>query len=204
VAEFWRRWHISLTSWFRDYLYIPLGGSRRSKAITIRNIFIVFLISGLWHGADLNFIVWGGIHAIGFLPLLLLKKNRRHISEIVASEKQLPNIKELSQMVFTFTFVTIAWIFFKIHSFRQAIAYIKKIIVNSFQEPRQYLSIPQGITVLIYITPVIIADWYLRRDERLLKIPFKSRIFRWAFYLIIFLLAILNIEQKREFIYFRF
>src|ERR1700688_3586720 len=84
IAEFWRRWHISLTTWFRDYLYIPLGGSKKGKFITVRNVFIIFLVSGFWHGASWNFIVWGGIHAFGFLPILLLKRNRKYVNEVVA------------------------------------------------------------------------------------------------------------------------
>ena len=92
IAEFWRRWHISLSSWFRDYLYIPLGGSREGKYRAIRNTFIVFLLSGFWHGASWNFIAWGFIHACGFLPLLLLNSNRKHVNNVVAQDRKLPNL----------------------------------------------------------------------------------------------------------------
>jgi len=102
IAEFWRRWHISLSSWFRDYLYIPLGGSKKGKLIAVRNTFIIFLVSGFWHGANWNFIAWGGIHALGFMPLLLLNKNRRHVSYIVAEDRKVPNLREFLQMVYTF------------------------------------------------------------------------------------------------------
>jgi D-alanyl-lipoteichoic acid acyltransferase DltB (MBOAT superfamily) len=87
LAEFWRRWHISLSSWFRDYLYIPLGGSKSGLFKSIRNTFIIFLVSGFWHGASWNFIIWGLIHACGFLPLLMLQKNRKHVTDIVAQDR---------------------------------------------------------------------------------------------------------------------
>ncbi len=86
IAEFWRRWHISLTTWFRDYIYIPLGGSRTTKAKVIRNTFIIFLVSGFWHGANWTFIAWGAYHALLFLPLILLGKNRKY-TNVVASEE---------------------------------------------------------------------------------------------------------------------
>ena len=113
IAEFWRRWHISLSSWFRDYLYIPLGGSRNGKIKAIRNTFIIFLVSGFWHGANWNFIVWGFIHSLGFIPLLILNQNRNYVSDVVAQDRCLPNVKEVWQMLRTFMFVTFAWIFFR-------------------------------------------------------------------------------------------
>ncbi|WP_452227726.1 MBOAT family O-acyltransferase [Lacinutrix sp. MEBiC02404] len=122
IAEFWRRWHISLSTWFRDYLYIPLGGSRGTTWQNVRNVFIVFLVSGFWHGANWTFIVWGGIHAILFLPLLLLKSNRKH----VASTKI--NLQQLPMLVLTFVFVTFAWIFFRADSVEIAYTFIKEIL----------------------------------------------------------------------------
>ena len=123
IAEFWRRWHISLSTWFRDYLYIPLGGSRVKTSLKIRNTLIVFLVSGFWHGANWTFIVWGALHAIYFLPLLLLSKNRRNL-EIVASKKYLPTLTELIGMITTFSLVTFAWIFFRAESLAHAFTYI--------------------------------------------------------------------------------
>ncbi|QRM87781.1 MBOAT family protein [Lacinutrix sp. WUR7] len=122
IAEFWRRWHISLSTWFRDYLYIPLGGSRGTTWQNVRNVFIVFLVSGFWHGANWTFIVWGGIHAILFLPLLLLKSNRKHITSTKINLQQLP------MLVLTFVFVTFAWIFFRADSVEIAYTFIKEIL----------------------------------------------------------------------------
>ena len=130
IAEFWRRWHISLTSWFRDYLYIPLGGNRGTKYKVVRNTFIVFLVCGLWHGANWTFIAWGLINAIYFLPLLLLGKNRKNI-DTVAQGKILPSIKELFQMGITFALATLGWIFFRADSIGQAFAYIGNIFSKS-------------------------------------------------------------------------
>lgn len=107
IAEFWRRWHISLSSWFRDYIYIPLGGSRNGRLISIRNTFIIFILSGFWHGANWTFICWGLLHALYFLPLLLTNLNRNNLN-IAAQHRSLPTVKELAQMFFTFTLVSFA------------------------------------------------------------------------------------------------
>ncbi|SVC13370.1 uncharacterized protein METZ01_LOCUS266224, partial [marine metagenome] len=112
IAEFWRRWHISLSSWFRDYLYIPLGGSKGSKWRQIRNVFAIFIISGFWHGANWTFIIWGLLNAIYFLPLLLLNKNRNHLG-VVAEGKLFPSLKELYSIFLTFILTVLAWIFFR-------------------------------------------------------------------------------------------
>jgi alginate O-acetyltransferase complex protein AlgI len=169
IAEFWRRWHISLSSWFRDYLYIPLGGSKTGKWRSVRNVFIIFLVSGFWHGASWNFVVWGGIHACGFLPLLLFDRNRRHVSSIVAGNKRFPDGRELWQMISTFLFVTFAWIFFRIHDIRTAWDYVKRIFWGSLKQPAQYLSLPPAKFALVYIIIVLAADWYFRRNERVLR-----------------------------------
>mgnify|MGYP000188665107 CR=1 FL=1 len=118
IAEFWRRWHISLSTWFRDYLYIPLGGSRGATWMKVRNVFIIFLVSGLWHGANWTFIVWGGLHAALFLPLLMRKKNRKHLAIHVFKKRY------IFSMSFTFVLVTIAWVFFRADTVSIALDYI--------------------------------------------------------------------------------
>lgn len=203
VAEFWRRWHISLSSWFRDYLYIPLGGSKNGKYKAIRNTFIIFLVSGFWHGASWNFIAWGFIHACGFLPLLLLNRNRTHITDVVAQNRVLPTIKELWQMSTTFAFVTFAWIFFRADGMTHAMGYINQIGVSLMEQPKQFLTPPGGIMALVYIVPLLAGDWYLRRDERKLKMS-NSIYVRYFIYLSLLFLIYLRFDSKNSFIYFQF
>jgi alginate O-acetyltransferase complex protein AlgI len=209
IAEFWRRWHISLSSWFRDYLYIPLGGSKYGKLKAVRNTFIIFLVSGFWHGANWTFISWGFIHACAFLPLLLLNRNRKNLTTVVAENHILPNFKELGQMLVTFLFVTFAWVFFRAENLQMALGFLKHFITDSVKNPGQYLHLPLCKTIFIYIIPLVLIDWWLRRDERSLKTP-SSKIVRYIVYLILFILicifmldTIFN-KQPTSFIYFQF
>ena len=207
VAEFWRRWHISLSSWFRDYLYIPLGGSKNGKFKAIRNTFVIFLVSGFWHGASWNFIAWGFIHACGFLPLLLLNRNRKHVTDVVAQDRKLPNLKELWQMSTTFAFVTFAWIFFRTDDeVSSALGYINHIGVSIINHPSQLLMSPGGKMAFVYIVPLVIGDWYLRRDERSLCNP-KQKIVKLIIYLSLSFLVmyhLFSVDESASFIYFQF
>jgi D-alanyl-lipoteichoic acid acyltransferase DltB (MBOAT superfamily) len=202
IAEFWRRWHISLSSWFKDYLYIPLGGSHNGTFKAVRNTFIIFLISGFWHGASWNFIIWGGIHACAFLPLLLLKRNRIFVTNIVAEDRRLPNWREIWQMATTFMFVTIAWIFFRAQNLEHAIGYITQILTSIIHQPASILK-PRGLTTFIYITPFVLIDWWQRRDERILKVP-SNKIIRIVIYYFIVYKCILLMGEQSTFIYFQF
>jgi alginate O-acetyltransferase complex protein AlgI len=205
VAEFWRRWHISLSSWFRDYLYIPLGGSKKGKIKAIRNTFIIFLVSGFWHGASWNFIFWGGFHACGFLPLLLLNRNRKYVSTVVAENSIIPSFKELFQMIRTFLFVTIAWVFFRANGLAQAVNYLKRIAYDIFTNTSQFSNLPKEIIILLYITPLLMVDWWLRRDERILKMPSKINSFIiYAFLATSILYQLFMTQQEPSFIYFQF
>jgi len=201
LAEFWRRWHISLTTWFRDYLYIPMGGSKQGKRLAVRNTFIVFLISGFWHGASWNFIVWGGIHACGFMPLLLSSRNRKHTGKIVAADRLLPSARELLQMLGTFTFVTISWIFFRLHGVRSGVDYVKGIF-SSFDDPGEAL---RFLGILYYVIPLILIDWWLRRDERKIRWV-SSPAIGWTIYIIVLtiIFAYMGNAQAYRFIYFQF
>jgi len=198
IAEFWRRWHISLSSWFRDYLYIPLGGTRVSPIKAIRNIFIIFIISGFWHGANWTYIVWGGIHAMLFLPLLLTNRHRTYVSEIVANNRKLPTLKELLQIVVTFLLVTLAWIFFRAPNIAMAIDYIYHMLTTLF-EP--VVSHRLGLVFVIF--PLAI-DWYQRRSERNV-LCFKNTIFRWCMYLFLGIGVLIYSDfSTAPFIYFQF
>lgn len=118
IADFWRRWHISLSTWFRDYLYIPLGGSQGGKAMRLRNTFIIFLVSGFWHGANWTFIVWGMLHALLFIPLLLTDANRKNLSDSNYAWKDVPKI------ILTFLLVCVAWVFFRADTVSEAFQYV--------------------------------------------------------------------------------
>jgi alginate O-acetyltransferase complex protein AlgI len=197
IAEFWRRWHISLSSWFRDYLYIPLGGSKEGQSKAIRNTFIIFLVSGFWHGASWNFIIWGFIHACAFMPLLLLNRNRKHVSEVVAQDKKTPSFKELVQMAGTFAFVTFAWIFFRADSIEIALGYLKRIVLNIKENPLQLFDLPANAIAFCYVLPMLFGDWLFRRDERNLKINSTIAI-------LLCLIIWYHFGNKNTFIYFQF
>jgi D-alanyl-lipoteichoic acid acyltransferase DltB (MBOAT superfamily) len=202
IAEFWRRWHISLSSWFRDYLYIPLGGSRNGKFNAVRNTFIIFLVSGFWHGASWNFIAWGFIHACGFLPLLLLNRNRRYTTDIVAQGKTLPSLKELIQMLSTFAFVTVAWVFFRAETIGDAIGYFHKILdIKNYDYSSLKLKKEIFLSSLL-----VILDWSIRLDNRDI-VFFKSKLLRYMIYIILLVLTFEFSKQSNndvKFIYFEF
>lgn len=201
IAEFWRRWHISLSTWFRDYLYIPLGGSRGGTWMKIRNTFLIFLISGFWHGANWTFVVWGALHAIFFLPLLLAKTNRTHI-EVVAKNSYFPSLKEFFQISITFTFTIFAWIFFRAESLHHAFNYIEGIFSLSIISKPSHLP----LMVLILILFFFIIEWIGRRQQYAIEIiGFKwKKSLRWGFYLFIAMLIFLFDGNDQVFIYFQF
>ncbi|HEY3276247.1 MAG TPA: MBOAT family O-acyltransferase [Syntrophorhabdaceae bacterium] len=203
IAEFWRRWHISLTTWFRDYLYIPLGGNRGTKFHVVRNTFIIFLICGFWHGANWTFIMWGLINALYFLPLLLLGKNRKN-TDTVAHGRILPNIKELFQMGTTFALAVFAWIFFRADSIGQAFSYIGHIFSKSL------LSAPKGsgaAHILPLLLIMILLEWFQREELfATAKIGYTwPKPVRWSCYaFIIFLIGMYMQTTETPFIYFQF
>jgi D-alanyl-lipoteichoic acid acyltransferase DltB (MBOAT superfamily) len=208
IAEFWRRWHISLSSWFRDYLYIPLGGSKKGKIVAIRNTFIIFLVSGFWHGANWNFIDWGAVHACGFLPLLILNRNRKYVADVVAQYRIFPGVKELWQMISTFIFVSFAWIFFRTDEVQKACLFIKRMVLNIYESPIDNITSIKGVNTFLYIVPLIILDWYFRKSERVLKTP-RSKILRYLIYILMCMIVLksldlFSINEKIEFIYFQF
>lgn len=201
IAEFWRRWHISLSTWFRDYLYIPLGGSRGPKTKVVRNIFIIFIISGFWHGANWTFIVWGALNAIYFLPLLLTNINRSHI-EIVAVHNKWPSVRDFLKIILTFGLTTLAWIFFRAENIAHAFQYIKGICnINIFSIPEIRPTI-----LLLLIVFFLIIEWLGRRDKYALEsyaLRWKRPI-RFAFYYILLILIFSFSRNNQTFIYFQF
>jgi D-alanyl-lipoteichoic acid acyltransferase DltB (MBOAT superfamily) len=204
IAEFWRRWHISLSSWFKDYLYIPLGGSKEGKWKALRNTFIIFLVSGFWHGASWNFIAWGFIHACGFLPLLLLKRNRRYTSDVVAEGKRLPSVRELIQMLGTFAFVTLTWVFFRMSEISDALRYIFGIIGSNFLEYRTGVLFYKIFVPLTLIFILLIMDWYNRHNERNPLILKYKCFWFLSFLTVVVLIHFCRGENNADFIYFQF
>ena len=198
IGEFWRKWHISLSTWFRDYLYIPLGGSQEGKWKSIRNIFIIFLVSGFWHGANWTFIFWGLFHSILFLPTFMFNKNRNYTSSIIAANTLLPSLKEFINVVTTFLLVTIGWVFFRSESIGDSFSYLASMDynINSFT----HLS-PK---VVLYILMLILVEWTQRFDERNLFVTFPKLIFRIFVIICVFLILINFKKESQQFIYFDF
>ena len=202
ISEFWRRWHISLSTWFRDYIYIPLGGSRCKKTKIIRNTFIIFIISGLWHGANWTFILWGIYHALLFMPLLLLNKNRRYTKNVIAEGKLLPSFKEAVQMFSTFFLVLIGWIIFRSNDIGEASDYLARLFSPSLFE----VSFPHGKRALIYCLVLLIIEWMQREKEHALQInkEIKSPVVRWGIYYILIFIIVFLQGTPADFIYFQF
>ena len=205
IAEFWRRWHISLSTWFRDYLYIPLGGSRGGTLMKVRNTFIIFIVSGFWHGANWTFIVWGALNAIYFLPLLLTNNNRNN-PETVAQGKILPGIKELSSMLLTFGLTVFAWIFFRAENIGQAFSFISEIFSNSLFEMPDFTGMRRAL-ITIFLTGIfILIEWFGREHQfaiQKLGVRWKSP-FRYAVYYAIIIAIFWFGWKEQQFIYFQF
>ena len=202
IGEFWRRWHISLSTWFRDYLYIPLGGSKGSKWISLRNIFIIFLVSGFWHGANLTFIVWGGIHALLFVPGYILGSNRKYTSAIVAESSWYPSIKELFQISVTFLVVILAWVFFRSDTLQMAFEYLT-LMFTKIDFPLMHKN------GLYSVASLLVLDWIFRKDERLnftfLKTIDKRIVLLLEVVSVIFAVYLISLNSNSgQFIYFQF
>lgn len=206
IAEFWRRWHISLSSWFRDYLYIPLGGSKEGIFKAVRNTFIIFLVSGFWHGANWTFIFWGFLHALYFMPLLLQKRNRRNVGEIAAG-KYLPSWKELLHITVTFVIVCIAWIFFRSNSIGEAFDYIGGIFSHAFVNGSEINLLRPYVYLPIVLAFLIIVEWKSRNNDDVVHFFdfFKNTYFRYAtYFLICFMIIMFGAFEETAFIYFQF
>ncbi len=196
IAEFWRRWHISLSTWFRDYLYIPLGGSRGSLAVKIRNTFAIFLVSGFWHGANWTFIIWGMINALMFLPLLLTRKNRTHLDHAT--------LKDTHKILWTFTITTLAWVFFRADSLSLAIDYLHYLFSGNTGIP-----IVVKPSLLLMISILFVGDWQGRGNDFALSFPPQGVLSRLAplrigLYLILAYLVLIYLGGQQNFIYFQF
>lgn len=205
IAEFWRRWHISLSSWFRDYVYIPLGGSKGGTGMKIRNTFIIFLVSGFWHGANWTFVVWGALNALYFLPLMLAKRNRSNL-EVVAKGRYLPSVRELISVLMTFGLTVIAWVFFRADSVGHAFEYISGIFTSTIIEKPHFNNMLGAYITIGLIAFLISVEWMGRNGLYALA-EFKAKVkkpVRFVFYYSIVLTIIWFMDKEQEFIYFQF
>ncbi len=206
LAEFWRRWHISLSTWFRDYVYIPLGGNQGSTWVKLRNIFIIFILSGCWHGANWTYVVWGLLHALFFVPLLIFGKNRQHL-DVVSFEKKLPSFKEVVSMMSTFIIVMLLWIFFRSDSLSTAMAILDKIFSFTLFTIPVFEQDGLALSTLILILFFTLVEWSGRTHAFAIEYTFStaSRSIRWTFYG--FLIALIGLFMQTNgspFIYFQF
>nr|WP_298998221.1 MBOAT family O-acyltransferase [uncultured Allomuricauda sp.] len=207
IAEFWRRWHISLSTWFRDYLYIPLGGSRGGTWLKLRNTFVIFLVSGFWHGANWTFIVWGALNAIYFLPLLLTNRNRSNLGTI-GEGKYFPSFREFASMLTTFVLTVFAWIFFRAQSIEHAFQYIQGIFTSSLIEmPTMDISI-QLLSTCFFIGVLLFIEWVNREKEFALELNnsnlLSQSLKRRALYVFLIFSILIFGGGKQDFIYFQF
>ena len=200
IAEFWRRWHISLSSWFRDYLYIPLGGSKGGMWFKIRNTFIIFLVSGFWHGANMTYVAWGLINALYFLPLLVLNKNRTNVDEIAVGFN-FASLKTMLQILMTFAITCLAWIFFRAKTIADALAYISRMFTNQHFD-KQYFTISRyNYELLALVVLFVWVEWNNRT-----KVEPISGKYSWVKMglCIAAIIALGVFSDYKEFIYFQF
>ncbi len=202
IAEFWRKWHISLTTWFRDYLYIPLGGSRCSNSKVLRNTFIIFLVSGFWHGAEWTFIAWGAYHATLFTPLIIMRKNRKYL-DAPGAGKMIPGISESLRMAWTFLLVMVGWVIFRADNIHHAWYYISKMFTDfSFTPPLQ------GKKALMWVILMLVIEWCQRNRNHTFSfstnslLKFKS--VRWGIYYLFIAIILFFSGAQSDFIYFQF
>jgi len=207
IAEFWRRWHISLSTWFRDYLYIPLGGSRGGTWMKIRNTFIIFLVSGFWHGANWTFIAWGALNALFFLPLLLTKNNRANTGPI-ALGKSFPSMRELLAILLTFSLTVLAWIFFRAESITHAFQYLGGIFSYSiFSIPNLEVN-KELVSTCFFLVCLLIAEWRSREDQFALQFS-ETGLAQYTFvrrgvYVLLVFAIFTFAGLQQDFIYFQF
>jgi alginate O-acetyltransferase complex protein AlgI len=216
IPEFWRRWHISLTSWFKDYLYIPLGGNKRTRPVAVRNVFIIFLVSGIWHGANWTFLFWGFYSALCFMPSFIQGKNRLHVDDL-ATGGSFPKLNEVLAVVFTFLLVCLGWVFFRSPSIAIAIDYIMAFFRGVFETNLaeyapftliQYLPknlVPVFINSVVSIVFLLTVEWFGRANHYIVDFSFRRGTPAFIFYnLIFFMILVLAQFNNQEFIYFQF
>ncbi len=213
IQEFWRRWHISLGGWFRDYLYFPLGGSRVAKIVKYRNIMIVFVISGLWHGASWNFVIWGFLHGIYQVTGIEFKSIKNKVANITRIDRN-PFIHNLWKVFITFSLVNIAWIFFRANTFKDALYILSKIfvfnpeIIINGELYKMGLEKPDFILAIIVIVFLLMVQLLQRKMNIIVELSRRNIVLRWGLYFIliysIIIFGVYGDNEANEFIYFKF
>jgi len=205
IAEFWRRWHISLSSWFKDYLYIPLGGSKGGTWMKVRNTFIIFLVSGFWHGANWTFIIWGLLNALFIMPSILFNTNRNNL-DMVAQGRVFPSFREIISMMITFSLTVVAWIFFRADNVTQAFHYLSKIFSKSLFVAPDLINARDCLITVFLVLVFMFIEWMGREQQfALARFGFKwPRLLRLAFYLILTISVFILAGKQQQFIYFQF
>lgn len=207
IAEFWRRWHISLSTWFRDYLYIPLGGSKGGTWMKLRNTFIIFIVSGFWHGANWTFLVWGFLNALYFLPLLLTNNNRNNLGSI-AQGKLFPSFREFISIATTFGLTVLAWIFFRARDLSHAFSYISEIFSKSLLEVPRFSNRLGAVQAIVFVVLFLSIEW-VGRDGKFaidtLGLKWKRPLRYTMYYILIIVIMYSSLgNSNQEFIYFQF
>lgn len=216
VAEFWRRWHISLTSWFRDYLYIPLGGNRKGLVRKYENIIIVFLVSGLWHGAQWTYVIWGGLNGLFQVIGSILTPLRKKIANLLHVKEESVGHQTYKTFV-TFAFIDFTWIFFRAECVHDALHMVKSILTVYnpwiFLDDSIYklgLSQKQFHILVFSIAILLVADWLKYKKVNILdKILEQNIWFRWPVYIVGILFVLIfgiwgNAYDTQSFVYFQF
>ncbi len=190
MKELWQRWHISLMTWLKEYLYFPLGGSRRGKWRTCLNIMIVFAISGLWHGADWTFIIWGAVNGLMLLPFVFFQKK---------SSTNHARFRDIPKCILTFLIFALIFLSFRSPNIAHLQECINTLVHGS------YLTLPMGITAFYYIIPFVIIEWLGRRQEFPIMTLNMPTILRWVIYWsLLFIIAFYGVKADIQYIYFQF
>lgn len=212
LAEFWRRWHISLSTWFRDYLYIPLGGNRVSRLGQVRNLMATFLTSGLWHGASWNFVIWGGVHGAAMVPRTLSGSPQKYNpSEVPGGPGLIPSPKAAGRMLLTFIIICLAWVFFRARTLVDAGTILSRILTDAVS-PQAYAPLVTLLTrdrevraMALILAAFILVEWIQRAHPHALHLPRWPRWARWATYSLVFwTMFYWQPQQSSQFIYFQF
>ena len=203
ISEFWRRWHISLMTWFRDYIYIPIGGSRCARWKVMRNTLVVFFVSGLWHGANWTFICWGMYHACLITIFVLFGINTK-TQDVVASGRLVPNLKESGQLLLTFILVVFGWVIFRAESVRQIVEILNAMFTNDFFDREMIY----GKKYLINAIIMLFIEWLQRNKQHALQLPdnrlFRHQTVRWSVYIMMYLYIVSATGSSQTFLYFQF